>query len=172
MGFFEGECQTCSDYIPGCTECDRHECTVCTSGQFPSANKRECMTAIPNCIGTSPSDYDIIGNKYHCRDCDDTYWWNADNHACETCIDIIPGCVNCHNDEICTDCGNQLIPEFDGSECREFIHDCISSPIDTQPDSLQVAPNGEDWMCRKCTNEYFWDSDSKSCQSCHIMPMC
>ena len=99
-----------------------------------------------------------------CPECEWGYYFVEECFTCEgRCFDIHYQCLECSSANVCTDCGNQLIPEADGSSCIAKFDHCKNAPIDSQPSTLATNMYGL-YECDECESGFFRvDGRCKQC---------
>ena len=70
---------------------------------IPLADQTGCMEPIHHCLD-NPSNYALINNKWHCVNCAEGFFRNAETGNCDACA--IDGCDECTEDGVCTKCSS------------------------------------------------------------------
>jgi hypothetical protein len=135
---------------------------LCEEGYIPSFLGDECIEPIEYCE-TPYQNYNNDGEDFMCPDCVQGYW--PCGNECEEC-DIDDYCIDCLDDEICTECAMPWILNPDSTGCMEPLANCE----DTRPEYELFYDR---FWCDNCTVGYTWewnhendDTDFWSCQPC------
>ena len=140
----EIKCYECNDK---CLSCDFEKCISCKDSNSDIEKNCECNPGYLEKIGKN--GFELC--EYHPLKCNNDEYYEIGNNSCVKCPDI---CVSgCQNSSLCNEC---------------YASNCLYCVINNPQICIECKTKYElkNSLCQKCNESNYYNSSTKSCNSC------